>query len=42
VIYENAQTELINLRNGLSGEKERQFFAQIDRSDMIGEKERNQ
>jgi len=26
----------------LSGEKERQIFAQIDQSDLIGEKERKQ
>ena len=29
-------------RSGLSGEKERQIFAQIDQSDLIGEKECNQ
>jgi len=29
-------------RSALNGEKERQIFAQIDQSDLIGEKECNQ
>jgi len=34
--------DLINLRSGLSGEKEQQILALIDQSDLISEKERNQ